>query len=272
MIKEEVEEGSLVSDCPVCVIRHNRAVALTLSQPGHFFTGLKGHVHENLYYFIRKTISSKIPNSLPERTLIYIFSTTVFNLVVLLEIPDERIEGIRQMLDVFRGGILADWCVRFLFPALFSLSEGRPSSVADTFPLDVQECEENFDLALIASLEIDVVPYIGDHRIPDILVSQLGRILHAGSQACDVEGGSSPIRLNGSSSSTFSNSASSPIGHAPKIIPVDIDERYSDLGKPALRERFSYWCFDLLFLICSDTTKGQLQSPFLIHTKKSLIE
>jgi hypothetical protein len=130
--------------------------------------------------------------------------------------------------------------------------------------LDVQESEENFDLALIASLEIDVVPYIGDRRIPDSLVSQLGKILHAGSQACGVEGESSPIPLTGSSSSTFStslNSASSPIDHFAQIIPVDINERYSDLGtteigKLAPRERFSYWCFDLLFLICSDTTKG----------------
>ena len=127
--------------------------------------------------------------------------------------------------------------------------------------MDVQESEENFDLALIASLEIDVVPYIGDHRIPDTLVSQLGKILHAGSQAYDIEGGSSPMQSNGSSSSTFSTSVSSPNGHAAKIIPVDIDERYSDFGttengKPAPRERFSYWCFDLLFLICSDTTKG----------------
>ena len=129
--------------------------------------------------------------------------------------------------------------------------------------MDVQESEENFDLALIASLEIDVVPYIGDHRIPDMLVAQLGKILHAGSRACDMEGEFSPIPLSSSSTLlTSSNSAaSSSISHAAKIIPVDIDERYSDLGtteigKPAPRERFSYWCLDLLFLICSDTTKG----------------
>jgi len=129
--------------------------------------------------------------------------------------------------------------------------------------LDVQESEENFDLALIASLEIDVVPYIGDRRVPDVLVSQLGKILHKGSQVCSVEGESSSISSSGgssSTSSTLSNSASPPISHA-QIIPVGIDERYSDLGttefgKLVPRERFSYWCFDLLFLICSDTTKG----------------
>ena len=123
--------------------------------------------------------------------------------------------------------------------------------------MDVQESEENFDLALIASLEIDVVPYIGDRRVPDMLILQLGKILHIGSQICSVTGETS----SSGSSSTFSNSASSSISHVAPIIRVSIDERYSDLGttefgKLAPRERFSYWCFDLLFLICSDTTKG----------------
>lgn len=130
--------------------------------------------------------------------------------------------------------------------------------------MDVQESEENFDLALLASLEIDIVPYIGNRRIPDILVSQLGKILQRGSQVCGMEGESSSMPLSGSSSSTFStssNSASFPISPAAQIIPVDIDEGYSNLGTTAIgklapRERFSYWCFDLLFLICSDTTKG----------------
>lgn len=126
--------------------------------------------------------------------------------------------------------------------------------------MDVQESEENFDLALIASLEIDVVPYIGDRRVPDMLILQLGKILHIGSQICSVTGETSFIPSSGSSS-TFSNSASLSISHVAPIIPVSIDERYSDLGttefrKLAPRERFSYWCFDLLFLICSDTTKG----------------
>ncbi|PPQ88756.1 hypothetical protein CVT25_008626 [Psilocybe cyanescens] len=76
------------------------------------------------------------------------------------QITDERIEGIwRQILDVFRGGILAD-CL-----------------IAETFPLEVQESEENFDLVLIASLEIDVVPHLAISCVPDVLVAQLGKIL-----------------------------------------------------------------------------------------------
>lgn len=153
---------------------------------------------------------------------------------------------------------------QFILFSFFILKSPRQSSAADMFAWDVQESEENFDLALIASLEIDVVPYIGDRRVPDVLVSQLGKILHRGSQVCNVEGDFSSSSLSGSPSSTSptsSNPASSSINHAARIIPVGIDERYSDIGttefgKLVPREKFSYWCFDLLFLICSDTTKG----------------
>ena len=31
----------------------------------------------------------------------------------------------------------------------------------------------------------------------------------------------------------------------------------TDPGHFLPRERFSYWCFDLLFLVCSETSKGE---------------
>jgi len=115
-----------------------------------------------------------------------------------------------------------------------------------------------------------VVPYIGDRRVPDMLILQLGKILHMGSQICSVTGETSFIPSSSGSLSTFSNSASSP------CIPVSIDERYSDLGttefgKLAPRERFSYWCFDLLFLICSDTTKETHRRRLAALTLSSLL-
>ncbi|PPR04311.1 hypothetical protein CVT24_013384 [Panaeolus cyanescens] len=155
------------------------------------------------------------------------------------EIPDERVEGIwRQLLDVYKGGILAD------------------CSATESMPPDVKEAEENFDLSLIASLEIDVVPHLGNLRIPDALVSQLGQILQRGSKLYEPEMDVSP---SGSSSSVSSSSASG------KVTDLHIDERYAELGTTDFgrlvpRERFSYWCFDLLFLVCSDITKEQEDS------------
>lgn len=123
------------------------------------------------------------------------------------------------------------------------------SSTAETLPLEEQEAEENFDLALIASLEIDVAPHLGDGRVPDYLVSQLAQILHRGSVLYESE-------LEAIDANTSSNSP-----HARKVERVDVD-RQLDLGSTEFgslvpRERFSYWCFDLLFLICSNTTSGE---------------
>jgi hypothetical protein len=46
---------------------------------------------------------------------------------------------------------------------------------------------------------------------------------------------------------------------------IDFEREYgsTDSGPLTARERFSYWCFDLLFLICSDTTKGDHHPLFL---------
>ncbi|KAF5319150.1 hypothetical protein D9619_008506 [Psilocybe cf. subviscida] len=168
-------------------------------------------------------------------------------------LPDERVEGIwRQILDVFRGGILAD------------------CSSAESFPLDVQEGEENFDLALIASLEIDVVPHLGGPRIPDVVVAELGKILQRGSKLYDGEHLSHtdprtrPLPISVSTSQSH-NSSVPPLSPPPQVTMVDLNVNYPDLastdfGHLLPRERFSYWCFDLLFLICSNITRDQEDS------------
>jgi len=150
--------------------------------------------------------------------------------------------------------------------------------------LDVQEAEENFDLALIASLEIDVVPHLGGSRIPDDLVSQLGKILERGSKVYELEEENSsrpsglphpPPSIPSSSSSSTPRSISARASPSrakaspPRLSPspsssairMDDGRSYADLGSTDFgnmvpRERFSYWCFDLLFLICSDVTRG----------------
>lgn len=130
--------------------------------------------------------------------------------------------------------------------------------------MDVQETEEDFDFALVASLEKDVVPYLGDARVPDELIAQLGQILAVGSKIYDSDVlASLSSRLSLSSSDSTPPSSASRTKHVSfsslphsTVDSIDIDARYSELGsshlgKTVLRERFSYWCFDLLFLICS---------------------
>ncbi|KAI0933226.1 hypothetical protein AcV7_004756 [Taiwanofungus camphoratus] len=171
---------------------------------------------------------------------------------LLTYIPDSRQEGIwRQVLETFRGGILAD------------------CSLAETFPLDIQDAEENFDLALIAALEIDVIPHLGEPCIPDYLIIQLAKMLHQGSQLRDADSHlpHSPATI------AISNSGSQPKGYRRNDIESDrVSQEFEKFGETELtmgttedghflpRERFSYWCFDLLFLICSDAVKDRIPS------------
>ena len=132
-------------------------------------------------------------------------------------------------------------CIYSICPSLRD-----PRSQAESFPLEAQEEEETFDLSLISALEIDVVPYLGDSRIPGYLVSQLGSILYQGSRlrkTIDRPNGN-VLQVNG----------------YPAIEKIEMDKHNetgtTEMGSALPRERFSYWCFDLLFLVCSNTTKG----------------
>ncbi|ESK90972.1 hypothetical protein Moror_16370 [Moniliophthora roreri MCA 2997] len=160
------------------------------------------------------------------------------------DIPDECVTSIwRQILDVYRGGILAD------------------CTAAEAFPLHIQEEEENFDLALIGSLEIDVVPHLGDLRVPDSVVFQLSHMLSQGSRLYDSDYG---VHDHSRSQTPDNETTSSSRHSSNEFVKVDIERHLSHgsthSGTLLPRERFSYWCFDLLFLICSDTTKDQEHS------------
>ncbi|KAG1824868.1 uncharacterized protein BJ212DRAFT_1566454 [Suillus subaureus] len=150
-------------------------------------------------------------------------------------ISDTRVEGIwRQIIEVFRGGILAD------------------CTATEGFSLEDQEAEENFDLSLISSLEIDLVPHLGDTRVPDHLIAQLAKILHKGSQlyksSMDLSCPDSP--------STDTTNVSNGSRESHDFEKVDLNIGTTAPGVLVPRERFSFWCFDLLFLICSTVTSG----------------
>lgn len=125
------------------------------------------------------------------------------------------------------------------------------SSTAETFTHTVQDEEESFDLGLIASLEVDVVPHIAKTRVPDDVVVELAKTLRRASRVLITDEDDDEK-------------------HADEEHPVSGPNRGQHLNakvangiagttavrRLAPRERFSYWCFDLLFLICSDTAKG----------------
>jgi hypothetical protein len=143
------------------------------------------------------------------------------------------------------------------------------SSVTTTLQLDEQEADENFDFSVIASLENEVVPHLGDPRLSDEVVMKLGQILQRGSMIYELE--EMVISTSGSSMSTLPASDSRELGSVSSLVEsVNIDTQYPELGstqpgKTVPRERYSYWCLNLLFSVCSEEHKGLL-SRFLVQT------
>ena len=102
---------------------------------------------------------------------------------------------------------------------------------------------------------MDVIPCLGDDRVPDYLITQLAKVLQQGSQ----------LLLNESDDDEYPPTPSSltkPDGKsAARGDKADIERMGSTApARGVSRERFSYWCLDLLFLICSDTSKGRICS------------
>ncbi|KAK4056370.1 Endocytosis and vacuole integrity protein [Microbotryomycetes sp. JL221] len=119
--------------------------------------------------------------------------------------------------------------------------------------------EENFDLALVVSLEQDVLPIAGGRLVPDRMLKQLAKCLQIASRLYTlnlpgIDRGSMKGRQDDEQVETrfatdFDVQAMGPdlVGTTADIVEVK-------------RERLAYWCFELLFLLCSDEledTDGQ---------------
>ena len=147
-------------------------------------------------------------------------------------------------------------CVSDSGPSLLSqLTSWAASSAAENLSLETQEEEENFDLAFLASLEIDITPHLGDPRVSASLVSHLSRVLQEGSKLYDFA-----MTTSGGAPDEDDKTRASSSRRTSETL-FYVEDRDYELGTTHLgivvpRERFSYWCFDLLFLICSDTARG----------------
>ncbi|GAA6056217.1 hypothetical protein JCM3770_002092 [Rhodotorula araucariae] len=120
--------------------------------------------------------------------------------------------------------------------------------------------EENFDLALLISLERDVIPHLGSPRVPDALIRRLGKTLQFASRLYDLDlPSSSRLHVKGSAIDT-----PPPTPPEPRFDP-DFDKQV--LGEmhgttvevvETARERFAYWCLDLLFHVCAADEQASL--------------
>ncbi|GJJ14425.1 hypothetical protein Clacol_008689 [Clathrus columnatus] len=115
----------------------------------------------------------------------------------------------------------------------------------------IEASEENFDLSVLATLEIDIIPHLGsDPRIPDNVIGSFGKALERASMISveEEEEDRSAIEYDLDGLKTVNGNGHVAVegrSRQPPVVP---------------RERFSYWCLDLLFLICSDVAKDRESS------------
>lgn len=120
--------------------------------------------------------------------------------------------------------------------------------------------DEEFDHSFITNIEAHVYPNLGHPRIPEEIISNLGKVLQHASKIHEPQ----PI-----------SSLPSVDDLSEQMSPASFDEDFSSKTRKGFddvelldvvgltvhtnvlpRERFSYWCFDLLVLLCSQNAIG----------------
>ncbi|SGY81478.1 BQ5605_C009g05501 [Microbotryum silenes-dioicae] len=163
----------------------------------------------------------------------------------------EHYEGVwRQIVNGFRGALLAE-------------SAQHVSASSKRVNL---HSEENFDLALLATIEQDVLPFIGHALVPDDLIRRLGKSLQQASRLYELDlidptNDQDPSSRSRSSMRSVDDELSS-TASSMKETRFDNDfDRQAQTGEMhgttaecvgVGRERFAYWCFELLFLTCAE--------------------
>ncbi|KAG0149101.1 hypothetical protein CROQUDRAFT_74492 [Cronartium quercuum f. sp. fusiforme G11] len=149
----------------------------------------------------------------------------------------------------------------------FSVALVANCGFAQTFELNQRHAEENFDLALIGSLEVDVLPHLGACGVPDAVISSLAKALQESSRLYNL---SLPVSPSTTSSSPYSpieltNGEQIPYKETRFLPDFGIQAKENVFGTSAEtmvkpHERFAYWCFDLLFVFCGRSEESENES------------
>jgi hypothetical protein len=125
------------------------------------------------------------------------------------------------------------------------------SSISEQLNASSRQEDEAFDRAWLASLQVDIIPHLGHPQITPSILEYLASILLEGS------------RLHEFSVARPTRDVPTSDGTTPKLDRLDLGERRAfdvpttQEGILLPREAFSYWCFDLLFQICSSSSSCQ---------------
>ena len=141
------------------------------------------------------------------------------------------------------------------------------SSTAAEDPID-----EAFDYAFIATLESHIIPHLGNSRIVDDIIINLGTTLQHASKIHEVAVHHFSSATRASSEQTLPE-RSNELNTPKSLKRFQSHELLNVIGTTGgfnilPRERFSYWCFDLLFLLCSRVSDGGPSSLILCPDRR----
>lgn len=129
----------------------------------------------------------------------------------------------------------------------------------DLSPAD-QQADEDFDMAVIATIEMHLLPQLGHAQVPADAISTLTKALKDGSRLYDLaiedhDGLASPaMTLVNSGEGRFKEDYADQSSWS--TINGEMDgTTIGERERP--RERFAYWAFDLLFSMCASAGQGE---------------
>lgn len=125
-------------------------------------------------------------------------------------------------------------------------------------------------------METDVLPYLGGQRVPPDLIVMLAKSLQNASRLYDLDlpgvysGPPTPAAsANGSLSDDDRPPKETRFTRNYDVQAVaEMDGTTAEIT-PRPRERFAYWCLDLMFLMCSSRLQGELGLTFAFAMKQT---
>ncbi|CEH17922.1 Uncharacterized conserved protein [Ceraceosorus bombacis] len=161
-------------------------------------------------------------------------------------LSNQAVHGIwKHMLATFEGAFDADCSAA----RLLSMTEAAE--------------HESIDLVLLSTLEVDVLPFLGDARVPAYLIASLAFGLARASSLYQLDRDlAAPYSARTDSALLSASHLHAENGEWADVPPEGTVAPI--IGTP--REHFAYWAFDLLFLMCSNGWQDRVEERKRVAT------
>ncbi|KAG0164957.1 hypothetical protein DFQ30_009163 [Apophysomyces sp. BC1015] len=159
------------------------------------------------------------------------------------DVSTERLTGVwRTLVDIFEGSLLS------------------PSTPQPSMTIEELDVDEHFDISVLSVIQTDIVPYIGQPRVPSEVIQKLVNVIRESSQLYYVD------------QSDVHRKEESEEEKATKALAIEDDagaiDRSSDIVGttgtivPVMKESFAYASFKTLFSLCSAEKEGKRSQVF----------